>query len=156
MIKIFCLHLCLGALPSPSITIPESAIEEYQWQGTLRETEDGFVYVDLDDDFIHGLIRYIEPYGFIEPPYFDKPGLVGAHISLFYVGEKPKESVEEIGQEFSFTPISTQIVKPSSWENVEEVFIIEVDSPDLERIRSKYNLEKREIPFHITIGVRPF
>lgn len=156
MIKTFCLHLCLGALTPPSITIPDSAIEQYQWQGTLRETEDGFVYIDLDDAFIYGLIRYIEPYGFVEPPYFGKPGLVGAHISLFYVGEKPQRAIEEIGREFSFIPTTTQIVKPPSWEDVEEVFIIEVDSPELEEMREKYGLENREIPFHITIGVKPF
>jgi hypothetical protein len=149
MLKTFCLHLLY------CVTIPQSALEQYEWRGTLRETEDGFVYVDLDDAYIHELIRYIEPYGFIEPPYFGKPGLVGAHISLFYSGEKPEGGLEEIGQEISFTPTTTQTVKPPSWENIDEVFILEVDSPELEEMRKKYGLEKREIPFHITIGVKP-
>ncbi len=136
--------------------IPDSAIAQYNWEGTLKECGDGFVYIDLDDGFIHDLIHYIEPDGFIEPPYFGKTGLIGAHISVIYADEIRNGAIEELGQTFSFTPIECKIVHPPDWSDVEDLYLIEVDAPELDLIRKKYGLEKRELGFHITIGVKFF
>lgn len=136
--------------------IPDSAIAQYQWQGTLGEAENGFVYLHIDDAFIHDLIKFIEPDGFIEPPYFGKPGLIGAHISVFYADEPRTGLIEEIGQTFSFSPAQCKIIQPPNWPEVEGVYIIEVDSPELDAIRQKYGLGPRELGFHITIGIKKF
>lgn len=154
--KILSLSILYSPLAAEPHIIPDTAIAQYQWQGTLGQCDNGFVYLDIDDAFVHDLIRYIEPDGFIEPPYFDKTGLVGAHISVFYADEAVPQTIEELGQTFTFTPTGVRIVQPPDWSAIEDVYIIEVDSPELDAVRAKYGLGPREFSFHITIGVKPY
>jgi len=135
--------------------IPDTAIAQYPCFGVLKENADGFVYLDVDDDFIHELVHFIEPDGFVEPPYFGKTELVGAHISVMYVGEERMGNIAECGQVFSFTPLECKIVQPPRWDGVESAFLIEVSSPELDQLREKYGLEKYEFGFHITVGIKP-
>jgi len=122
--------------------------------GILRNSE-GFVYVDLDDAYIHKLIRFIKKDGFEEPPYFGNDGLVGAHISVIYPGELNQVSaIEECGEIVYFSPESCKIVQPPHWKAGEEVYFVVVEVPKLDSIREKYGLPKREYDFHITIGVK--
>ncbi len=120
--------------------------------GTLKIL-DGFVYVDVDDEYIHTLIKYIQEEGFEEPPYFG-PGLVGAHISVIFRAEEIHE-LHECGQIIDFIPIECQVVTPARWNEMEEVFFIVVEAPELDRIRACYGLPPKEFPYHITIGVKP-
>jgi hypothetical protein len=142
--------LALNSIPH----IPESAIAQYPCWGILRESENGFVYLDLDDAYIHELIHFIEDDGFEEPPYFGKPGLIGAHISVVYPNEERSEGTIELGQMIQFTPLECKIIHPLKWEGVEEVYLIEVDAPELDLIRAKYGLPKAEFGYHITVGVK--
>ena len=144
--------LAFGAIPQ----IPESAIAQYPCWGTLRESEDGFVYLDIDDNYIHQLIHFIEDDGYQEPPYFGQTELVGAHISVAYAKEERVGKIAEEGRVIHFTPIECKIVQPPNWEGIEGVYIIEVDAPELDLIRAKYGLPKFEFGYHITIGVKPF
>ena len=58
-------------VPAPSCPEILHYIEkELPHHGTLRNS-DGFVYVDLDDDYVHKLITFIQQDGFQEPPYFE-------------------------------------------------------------------------------------
>lgn len=128
-----------------------------QTSGTLRNAN-GFVYVDVDDAYVHELIQFIQKEGFEEPPYFDGPGLVGAHITVVYPEEMKKygvKSIEECGTSIYFTPRTCQIVHPPRWQEIDEVYFIVVDAPQLDNLRKKYGLPKREYDFHITIGVKP-
>ncbi len=124
--------------------------------GVLKMSKD-FVYVDVDDAYIHKLIGFIEKEGFEEPPYFENPRLVGAHISVMYNNETKEYGVtdiEECGEVIFFTPKECKIVHPPNWKEVDEVYFIVVDAPELNRIREKYGLPKG-YDFHITIGVKP-
>lgn len=126
-------------------------------QGTLK-ISDGFVYVDLDDEYIHKLISFIQQDGFQEPPYFGSPGLVGAHITVMYPEETEKYGIQEMkecGEVIFFTPQKCQVVHPPRWKEIDEVYFIVVDAPQLDEIREKYGLPKRGYAFHITIGVKP-
>ncbi|MBS0629421.1 MAG: hypothetical protein JSS30_04250 [Verrucomicrobia bacterium] len=126
-----------------------------QLSGVLKKSGT-FVYVDVDDAYIHQLIPFIEHEGFEEPPYFDKPYSAGAHISVIYSDENfSAEEIEEYGQEISFTLKECQIVHPPKWAEIEKVYFIVVEAPELDQLREKYGLTKREYPFHITIGVKP-
>lgn len=125
--------------------------------GTLKSSN-GFVYVDVDDDYIHKLIKFIQPYGFEEPPYFGNPGLVGAHITVIYPDEAEKYALGELkecGETITFKPKGCMTVQPPNWEEVTEVYFLVVNAPKLDKIRKKYELPKREYDFHITIGVKP-
>ena len=125
--------------------------------GVLKLSE-GFLYVDVDDAYIHKLISFIEEQGYEEPPYFGGPEMAGAHISVVYA-EESKEyglgEIEECGMTIAFTPKECQVVHPSKWKKVEAVYLIVVEAPELDRIRVKYGLPKREYDFHITVGIKP-
>lgn len=118
--------------------------------GELRNCN-GFIYLDVDDAYIHRLIDLIDLPGFEEPPYFGD-GLVGAHISIFYQDDGI-ENVEELGQTFTFVPKECITVKPGKWEGVEEVYCLRVESPELDQLRAKYGGSKSHHPLHITIAV---
>lgn len=145
-------------IPVPSCSAILSYIEQnLPHHGTLRNSS-GFVYVDLDDDYIHKLIPFIQQDGFQEPPYFGNADLVGAHISVMDSEETVKYGIQEIqeyGEEISFFPQACQVVHPLKWKKMDEVYFIVVEAPQLDEIREKYGLPKREYAFHITVGVKP-
>ncbi len=125
--------------------------------GVLKDS-DGFVYVDVDDAYIHKLITFIQDQGFEEPPYFGRPDLVGAHVTVIYRDEMKKYGIgkiQECGETICFVPKDCQIVQPPKWQRIEEVYLVAVEAPKLDRIREKYGLPKRKYEFHITIGVKP-
>jgi hypothetical protein len=122
--------------------------------GVLREGE-GFVYVDLDDAYIHKLISFIQNEGFEEPPYFGAGDLVGAHITVIYPDEMNQLQIEEDGKVVDFTLKTCEVVHPPKWKEIDEAYFIVVDAPALDQIRAKYGLPKRAYDFHITIGVKP-
>lgn len=138
--------------------VPSSAavlnyVEEHLSCCGILRSSSGFVYVKLDDSFIHKLIPFIQDEGFEEPPYFGDPALVGAHITVIYPSELNQE-VEECGEEITFVPRECQVVRPLRWEGINEVYILVVDAPELDKIRKKYGLEKQTYDFHVTIGVK--
>ncbi len=146
-----------GEIPPSSCPEILGYIEQnLPYQGTLRNSN-GFIYVDLDDEYVHELIAYIEEDGFEKPPYFGNAGLVGAHITVMYPSETKKygiEEMEEDGEVIFFTPKTCQVAHPPSWKGIEEVYFIVVDAPQLDEIRAKYGLSKQDHDFHITIGVK--
>lgn len=162
-----CLYIFLMALfatsvaqeiPAPSCPMILNYTDKNLPHHGILKNSNGFVYVDLDDEYIHKLITFIQQDGFEEPPYFGDPGLVGAHITVMYPEEATKYGVKEIrecGEMVSFVPKKCQVVHPPRWKEIDEVYFIVVDAPQLDQIRKKYGLPKREHDFHITIGVKP-
>ena len=123
--------------------------------GVLKRTDE-FVYVDVDDAYIHQLIPLIQDQGFVEPPYFGD-NLVGAHITVIYPDEMLKYQIgemEELGKEIPFSSKECVVVKPIKLP-VDEVYFVTVNAPQLDQFRAKHGLPKREYDFHITIGVKP-
>lgn len=150
--KIISLSLLLS---SSTPQIPDSAIAQYPCWGILRENAEGFVYVDVDDNYIHELIHFIEGNGYEEPPYFGRSDLVGAHITVVHANEGRPGKIAEEGQVIHFTPLECRIIQPPNWEAIENVYLIEVVAPELDAIRAKYGLPKFEFGYHITVGVKP-
>lgn len=143
---------------SPSSTAILNHIETHLPHFGILKNLNGFVYVDLEDEYIHQLISFIQEEGFQEPPYFGDSRLVGAHISVIYSAESAKygmEEIEECGERISFTLQNCQIVHPPSWKEIDEVYLVAVQAPELDAIRKKYGLPKKKHDFHITIGVKP-
>ncbi len=138
-----------AAMPWPRIV--EFAKEQLPQEGELIAKPDGFVYVKVNDNYIHTLFPLLglEEDGFTEPPYFRTKDAPGAHISVFYVDEHVKP--EEVGQKFKFELKKIAIVQP---EHDTRYAILEVDSPQLEELRKKYGktpkLKNHE--FYISIG----
>lgn len=123
--------------------------------GTLAQDSEGFVYVDIPNDFVDKLFPMISEKGFVKPPYFGA-GLHGAHISVIYASEAKKNNIKikESGQTIYFSPTACRIVKPSKWKDVDEVYIITINAPALNKLRRRYGLGETAYPFHITIGIK--
>lgn len=145
-------------IPAPSCSLILNHIENHLPQQGILKNSNGFVYVDLDDDYIHSLIMFLQQDDFQEPPYFGDPGLVGAHISVIYPEEMIQygiKDIEECGEIISFVPKICQVVYPLKSKEIDQVYLVIVDSPQLNILREKYGLPKREYDSHITIGVKP-
>lgn len=125
--------------------------------GTLKKSEH-FIYVDVEDNYIHQLVSFIEDEGFEKPPYFGSPQLVGAHITVVYPDEMHQDKVQRSyipTQQISFTLKECQIVHPLRLKEIDEVYLIAVESPELDTIRQQLGLPKKKYDFHITIGMKP-
>jgi len=77
-------------IPAPSCPVILNYIDKnLPHHGTLKNSK-GFVYVDLDDEYVHKLITFIQQDGFQEPPYFGDAALIGAHITVIYCAADKK------------------------------------------------------------------
>lgn len=134
--------------------------KEYILKGKLKQTKDGFVYVDVPNSIIDGfydMIKHIEKVQ--RPPYFNKKfNNIGAHISVFKSDEIEENEldIKEIGADVEYSLKDFYTVNPDKWDEMERVWFIGVESKDLERIRDRYGLSKKieGHDFHITVGVR--
>lgn len=123
-------------------------------EGTLK-CENGFVYVDLDDETIHKVAPELLEKGFEESPYYNGSSLAGAHITVIYPDEMERiKTFEEEGKSVFFQPVRCEIVHPPRWEEGAFAFLAIVEAPELDSIREKYGLEKLPFDFHITLGVK--
>jgi hypothetical protein len=123
--------------------------------GTLAQTKSGFVYVEIEDAYIHQLYPLLTQ-KFLKatkPPYFG-PGLTGAHISLIYPNEQISIPNFELEKQYDFTIkdlVRARIVN-------KYYYVLLVSSPALIKLRQRYNLPEKldfkgyEIDLHITIA----
>src|SRR5215831_10080616 len=97
--KIGALFLALLILTSSGLRANCKEMLDYIFEnlpeyGTLMQDERGFVYVDLPNDYIHKLYPMIDEEGFDEPPYFVRPRMYGAHISVIYASEAKEHGIK--------------------------------------------------------------
>lgn len=120
-------------------------------KGILTENPDGYVYLKVDDNYIHQLFPLLANPHYTKPPYFRRKDSVGAHISVIYVDERRQaRAISEIGQTFAFT-INKIAVVP---EKTQRWIVLQVESPALETFRQKYGLSPllKNHAFHITLA----
>ncbi len=148
---------CAGAQEAPQCSSILSFAEHHLPHcGVLRQSQD-LVYVDVDDNYIHKLAALLQSEGFVEPPYFQEGDGVGAHITVIYPHEIAQYGIAQIaecGELISFTPLHCKIVHPPRL-NADEVYLIVVDAPQLDQLRTRYGLPPSQYAFHITIAVKP-
>lgn len=158
---------CFALQPASSLDVLSHVETQLSRQGTLKQAG-RFVYVDLDDGYIHQLIQLVSEKGFEKPPYFEpsEKGAaigshvigVGAHISVIYPDEIGEDiAIEEVGETVSFRPVQCHIVRPPrlGWSGVaDEAYVLVIDAPRIRQIREKYGLRPEGHKLHITIGVR--
>lgn len=131
--------------------VVDYARENLPLEGKLVIKSDGFVYLKVDDGYIHALFPMLElsKKGFKQSPYFRSKDSPGAHISVFYADENvvPKE----VGQTFHFTLKDIVIVHANKYESYA---ILQVESPELEKLRKKYGLSGhlRRHDYHISLA----
>jgi len=135
-----------------------SELKEVELKGVLKQTDEGFVYVKINNDIIHGLFPLIDEDGIEEPPYFGK-GEIGAHIYAISDEEIDEDvEIKELGQEINFKLGSMCWTKPEGWKEMAKVFFVSVEIPELKEIRKRYGLpvsyKGLGHDYHTTIAVK--
>jgi hypothetical protein len=135
-------------------------VVQIEQKGTLKQKANGYLYLDVSDDFITLAIPLIDVPGRIVPPshYTNKKG-IGAHISVIYENEiiaKDIWEIEELGQEYTFSVMELRSIKMTNNNKMQKLWLIAVDAPELETLRKKYGLRPllKGHDFHITIGTQ--
>lgn len=130
--------------------IAKLAKETLPQEGVLVRKSDGYVYLKVDDRYIHDLFPLlgVEGSGFTKAPYFRSKQAPGAHISVFYKNEMIDP--DEVGKVFHFTVRNVAVV-----ENRQAQYIVlQVESKELEELRVRYGLKPllHGHAYHITIA----
>lgn len=144
--------------PNTFVIDPQNEQKIIQWvqnrlshKGTLMENPDGYVYLKVEDSYIHQLFPMLSNPKYNAPPYFRRKDSPGAHVSVIYKDERHKTgAISEIGQTFIFTPNNLAVVP----EKTQRWIVLQVESPGLEALRRKYGLSPllKGHDFHITIA----
>lgn len=123
--------------------------------GTLKCGPTGLIYLDVSNDYITELVKFIEADGFLDSTCLDGPNTIGAHISVISGKEaRSLKNFKELGQEFFFIIKDCIKVNPPLWKAVDELYILVVEAPELDAIRNKYGLLNKLHEFHITIELK--
>lgn len=138
----------------------KSKLKPVKLKGTLKQQKNGWCYINVSNDVIHGLFSLIDEEGIEKPPYFDKDG-VGAHVSAISDEELEGKDIkiEEIGEEINFELGEMFSTKPEGWKEMEKVYFVEVNCPRMKEIRKKYKLPATykglNHPWHCTVACKP-
>lgn len=129
--------------------------------GQLRQNKQGFIYLDVGDKFITAILPHLRSKGLIRPPYFNLfIAPEGAHVPVVSTREGDfhyLDKMKELGWTFSFVVEGLYSSKPDTWPEVEEVWFLKVQSPELEALRQRYFLTSRPNghDFHIAVAIKP-
>lgn len=140
----------------PQYHVVEKA-QTFQHTGTLKQKDNGYLYLEVSKEFIAEILPLIEAEGKMVPPkhYKSKKG-IGAHISVMYENEQIQNEIwkiKELGQEFSFSVKELRTVKLTKDNKMKKLWLLAVDAPELEQLRQSYGLSPllKGHAFHITI-----
>ena len=118
--------------------------------GVIKNYND-FVYLAIDDGYIHSLFPLLNDKEVEKPDYFSIG--IGTHISVIYPDEMKNPQIELDRQ------IDFQIVELLKAETIDAIYyVLRVSSPELIQIRKmnnlgeKLNLNGYIIDLHTTIG----
>lgn len=119
--------------------------------GTLKTTNKGFVYLDIDDNYVMEILKQLKDSRYTVNRGFSN---IGAHISVMVEEESQGKRIKEFGKKINFNPLGFYSVVMDD----EEYFMLAIDAPELAKIRAKYGLHPKlhGHTFHITLGVRKF
>lgn len=126
-------------------------------QGILKQTKEGFLYVELPRGYVFDILPMIDQSNVCPPPYFDKDK-VGAHITVAMPDEIAGlkfPAVPSLGQKISFTIVNFAQVQLENSILGKEIYMFTIKSPQIEEIRTKLGLTPKikGYDFHITIAV---
>lgn len=139
------------------MSIPELS---YSLRGKLYLSSSGWILLSVPNALGRGAFEALREPGTELPGA--REGGYNAHISVIRPEELEQiggpDKIDERGHEFSFTLGPVRSVTPTSWDGVSKVWFIEVQSPELERLRKSYGLpalpNDNRYKFHITFAVR--
>jgi len=132
----------------------------YSLAGRLYASKSGWILLAVPNAFAHGLFAALDDTGLELPP--GPEGRFDAHISVMNKDEVESiggvDRVTERGHVFHYTLGPLREVVPDGWDDMGRVWLVEVRSPELEKLRKSYGLtalpNDNKYKFHITVAVR--
>lgn len=135
---------------------------QLEHKGVLKQKANGYLYIDVSDDYIAQILPLIDASGIdapgrlVPPTHYTSRRGIGAHISVMYENEQIENEVwevDELGQEFSFSILELRTVKMNRDNRMKKIWLLAVSSPELESLREKYGLSPKlhGHDFHITL-----
>lgn len=127
--------------------------------GQLHLKGNGFVYLDVSNDFIDEIVPMLPVQGEFDP-LSTKPRKMGAHISVIHEDEMIGREIwnlVEAGEWFTFEVKELRYVDRMTAQGPKRLWLLAADSPALERLRTSYGLKPKlkGHDFHITLGEEP-
>jgi hypothetical protein len=156
--SIFALPLLAGDYQIEDQPLVLEKVIQLEQKGILKQKENGYLYLDVSNDYIREALPLLEIPGKIVPPsHFSTKKGIGAHISVMYETEQIVNDIweiKELGQEFTFTILEVRTVKINKNNQMKKLWLIAVDAPELQLLRESYGLSPKlkNHDFHITIG----
>lgn len=131
----------------------------YGLAGRLYVSQSGWGLLSVPNAFLRGAFDALHEPGAELPT--NSRGNVNAHISVFNKADLEQiggaDKLTERGHTFRYTLGPVKSVTPPD-DELGKVWLIEVRSPELEKLRKSYGLSAlphdNKYKFHITIGVR--
>lgn len=132
----------------------------YAMAGRLYAAKSGWLLLSVPNPIVRGIFDTLTEPG-IELPGFKGSGL-NAHISVMRPEEIDQiggiDKVTERGHMFRYTLGPLKTVEPHGWTEMSRVWMVEVSSPELKKLRVSYGLSplpnENRFKFHITVAVR--
>jgi hypothetical protein len=138
----------------------EAPTLSYTLAGRLYASKSDWILLAVPNALVHGLFAALDDTGLELPP--GPEGKFNAHISVMNEEEVASiggvDRITERGHVFYYTLGPVREVVPNGWEEMGRVWLVEVRSPELEKLRKSYGLpalpNDNKFKFHITIAVR--
>lgn len=134
------------------------AIRTLTRHGILKTTDQGLVYLDIDDDYIHLVYPLIQKeMDWVEKPDYFGTGLIGAHISVIYPEEKISLNPQVLQQKHFFNTAGLFAAKLGS----KKYYVLRIKSPTLIDLRLQNGLpeklwfKEQFVDLHITVATSP-
>ena len=135
----------------------KTAAPAYAMTGRLYKSPKGFILLSVPNAIVRGVYDTLDEPGVELPPTMGDRQL-NAHITVMRPEEIDGDKVTERGHSYHYTLGPLKEVTPAGWKDMSKAWVIQVKSPELEKLRKSYGLTKLphdgEYPFHITVAVR--
>ncbi len=144
------------------VKLAAEATEVQALSGKLILTKGNWLILNVPNAIVNGLFAAINVPGAKLPPPHGDYSSYNAHISVMRPKEVEKigpEKINERGSDFDYQLGPVHTCKPDGWGEMEKVWFVQVLSPQLEGLRTKYGLSATpkggRYDFHITFAVLP-
>lgn len=133
-------------------------VSTYALHGKIYLANTGWLLLDVPNSFVRGAFDALHETG-VELP-LNSEGVLNGHITVMTKDEVDKIGPDKITERGHFARYQLGPLRecnPTSWDDVSKVWMIEVKSPDLKRLRQSYGLSalpKEDHEFHITVARR--
>lgn len=129
----------------------------YGLSGRLTKTDKNWVMLSVPNALVRGAFDALHEIGAELP--LNSEGRLNGHISVFRPDEIEQiggaDKLTELGHQYHYTLGPLKTCEPDGWKDVAQVWMLEVRSPELSKLRRSYGLsDLPKYPFHLTIAKR--